>query len=204
MRLGILGGSFDPVHYAHLLLAECCRETCGLDEVWFVPAFVAPHKTRQGVSDSKHRVEMLNLAAGGNPAFRVSDVELRRGGISYTVQTLQELAEESPDAELFFLMGADSLRDLPNWREPAEVCRLAIPVVVRRPDWPEPDYQSLAPIVTEERLAEIRQYEVVMPLMQLSSTEIRSRVASNRSIRYWTPPAVEKYIQSLGLYRNPS
>ena len=202
MRLGILGGSFDPVHYAHLLLAECCREACRLDEVWFMPAFVAPHKRHQGVSDSKHRVEMLKLATGGNASFRVSELELSRGGVSFTVQTLQELRRERPDAELFFLMGADSLRDLPTWRQPSEVCQLAIPVVVSRPDWPEPDYELLSPVVSPERLDEIRRYEVEMPLLQLSSSEIRSRVASKQSIRYRTPPAVETYIETHGLYRD--
>src|SRR5690242_13897575 len=121
MRLGIFGGSFDPVHYGHLLLAECCRETLRLDEVWLIPAAVPPHKQLRELADGKHRLQMLELALGGHEQIRASAVELERGGISYTVDTLAAVRDRSPAAELFLLMGADSLHDLPNWREPARI-----------------------------------------------------------------------------------
>ena len=96
MRLGILGGSFDPVHFGHLLLGECCRETCRLDEVWFVPAATPPHKQSQNLASAGQRVEMLQLAIGGHPAFRVSDLEIQRQGVSYTVDTLQQIQQQQP------------------------------------------------------------------------------------------------------------
>src|SRR5690349_9388812 len=109
MRLGLLGGSFDPVHYGHLILAECCREQCHLDAVWFVPAAIPPHKQNHTLSAAADRIEMLKLAIGGHEAFSVYTGEIDRGGVSYTVDTLQQLHDEQPDRELFFLMGADSL-----------------------------------------------------------------------------------------------
>ncbi|REJ65199.1 MAG: nicotinate (nicotinamide) nucleotide adenylyltransferase [Planctomycetota bacterium] len=200
MRLGLFGGSFDPVHYGHLLLAECCREQCRLDRVWFVPAAVAPHKRDQAVSTPDQRVEMLKLAIAGHPGFEVSDIELQRGGVSYTVDTLRSVAAEQPAAELFLLMGADTLADLVNWHQPDEVCRLASPVAVARADEPPPDYDLLAKLVDAERLAKFRELLVSMPQIELSSRELRARVAAGGSIRYRTPRAVEKFIEAEGLY----
>src|SRR5262249_55888086 len=130
MRLGLFGGSFDPVHYGHLLLAETCREQCRLDAVWFVPAAVPPHKQARELSSAENRVEMLKLAIAGNEAFSVYQMEIERGGVSYTVDTLEQLHAEDPTRELFFLMGADSLADLPTWRNPRRICELAIPLIV--------------------------------------------------------------------------
>ena len=132
MRLGLLGGSFDPVHYGHLLLAECCREQCRLDAVWFLPAAVPPHKQDRELTPAPQRIEMLELAIAGNPAFAVCRYEVDRGGVNYTVDTLSHLRDEDPGRELFFLLGADMLLDLPHWRSAAQVCELAVPVVVRR------------------------------------------------------------------------
>lgn len=200
MRLGLFGGSFDPVHNGHLLLAECCREQCRLDQVWFVPAAVAPHKQDQTAASDEHRLEMLMLAVAGHPGFEVCDIEVERGGVSYTVDTLRAIADEQPDAELFLLMGADTLADLVNWHQPAEVCELARPVVVARAGEPEPDYAALVEVVTAERLESFRQQRVIMPQLELSSREIRRRVAVGESIRYQTPRAVEKYIEAQELY----
>ena len=201
MRLGIFGGSFDPVHYGHLLLAECAWEQCRLDQVWLLPAATAPHKQDVQPTSADQRMEMLRLAIAGNDHLAISTLEIERGGVSYTVDTLTAIQAEHPDAELFLLMGADSLHDLPDWRDTARICQLATPVVVGRPDSPPPDYAVLAPLVTAERLAEIQQHRVEMPLVQFSSTEIRQRVAAGKSIRYRTPRAVEKYIETAGLYR---
>ena len=148
MRLGIFGGTFDPVHLGHLLLAEYCREQCRLDAVWFVPAAEPPHKQRTDLTPAERRAEMLQLAIGGHETFSVCTREIERGGVSYTVDTLSELADEDPARSLFFLLGGDSLADLPRWREPRRICQLAMPVVVTRPGSPEPDYNSLAGLVS--------------------------------------------------------
>jgi len=201
MRLGLFGGSFDPVHFGHLLLAECCREQCELDEVWFLPAAVPPHKQGRQLTPGKARAEMLDLAIGGHEHFAVGRYEIDRGGINYTVDTLRHFRSEKPDWELFLLLGADMLHDLPHWREAAEVCRLALPVVVRRPGEKEPDFDCLAELGPPGRIDEIRGRQVRMPEIGLSSTEVRRRVGAGESIRYRTPRAVEKYIEAHGLYK---
>jgi len=203
MRLGIFGGSFDPVHYGHLLLAEASREQAQLDAVWFMPAATAPHKQGQTPATPEQRTEMLRLAIGGQSAFDVCDIELKRGGVSYTVDTLRELKSQDNSRDLFLLLGGDSLVDLPTWRAPAEICELALPVVVGRPGAAEPDFGQLARFATPERIEAMRQHQVQMPLVGLSSQEIRRRVADGRSIRYMTPRAVEEYIKTTGLYREP-
>lgn len=200
MRVGIFGGTFDPVHYGHLLLAETCREQCRLDQVLFLPASIPPHKQQWHLTPAERRVEMLRLAIAGHEAFSVSELEVRRGGVTYTVDTLTAIREQQPQDELFFLMGADSLRDLPTWRDSARICSLAVPVVVRRRDTPEPDLGALADMVPPARLEEIRRHQVQMPLVDFSSTAIRQAVAGGRSIRYQTPRAVEMYIRTQRLY----
>jgi len=202
MRLGLFGGSFDPVHYGHLLLAECCRETLRLDEVWLVPAAVPPHKQARERAAATARLEMLELALAGHEQIKASRLEIERGGVSYTVDTLAAVRELHSEATLFLLMGADSLHDLPTWREPARICELAIPAVVRRGGAAEPDFSVLAPLVSRDRLVEIRAAQVEMPLIELSSTDLRQRVASGKSLRFRTPRAVEKYIETQGLYKN--
>lgn len=202
MRLGLYGGSFDPVHYGHLVLAETCREQCRLDAVWFAPAAIPPHKQDRSLSSAADRIEMLKLAVGGHEPFTVFTGEVDRGGVSYTVETLEQLHEELADAELFFLMGADSLADLPTWREPQRICELAMPIVVRRIGSPEPDDSVLARLMTPDRLAMARTHRVEMPVIDLSGSDIRRRVAAGQSIRFRTPRAVEKYIETHGLYRS--
>ena len=201
MRLGIFGGSFDPVHYGHLILAELCRERCRLDQVWFMPAATPPHKRQKRMAEPRERVEMLELAIGGHSAFRVSSHEIDRGGLSYTVDTLRQIHVERPDDELFFLLGGDSLHDLASWREPSEICGLATLVAVRRAGSPEPDFGSLSPFVARDRLRQMEEHVVDMPRIDLASRDLRRRVATERSIRYQTPRAVERYIETAGLYR---
>lgn len=199
MRLGLFGGSFDPVHYGHLLLAECCREECGLDQVHFLPAAVPPHK-QWDLTAAQPRVEMLELAIAGHTAFSVSRYEIERGGVSYTVDTLRYYHAENPGSEFFLLLGADMLLDLPFWHEASEVCRLAIPVVAARPGFAAPDFSCISEIASPEQIARFQRHQVTMPQIGISSTEIRRRVAAGLSIRYWTPRAVEKYIEEHGLY----
>jgi len=201
MRLGLLGGTFDPVHYGHLLLAESAREQCRLDQVLFLPAAVPPHKRNQELSPAETRIEMLELAIAGHKAFSVSRYEIDRGGVSYTVETLTHFRQQDPDGELFFLLGADMLHDLPNWRDAARVCQLALPVTVRRPGTGEPDFGCLAGIASAERIATIRCHQLEMPQIDLSSTEIRRRVAAGLSIRHQAPRAVEEYIQTHRVYQ---
>ena len=201
MRLGLFGGTFDPVHYGHLLLAECCREACRLDRVCFVPSAVPPHKQDQTLSPAQTRIEMLELATAGHESFCISRYEVDHGGVNYTVDTLRHFRAEHPEAELFFLLGADMLFDLPHWRETNQVCELATLVVVRRAGLPEPDFACLEGLVSAERIAWFRQHQVEMPPVGISATDIRRRRAEGRSIRYQTPRAVEKYIETHGLYR---
>jgi nicotinate-nucleotide adenylyltransferase len=200
MRLGVYGGSFDPVHYGHLLLAETCREECALDRVWFVPAAQPPHKVHRQLAPADDRVEMLKLATAGHEAFEVSRLELDRTGMSFTVDTLREIHQAHPDWELFFLLGSDSLADLPTWRQPERICELATPVVVTRPGHTSPDWAPLEKLLAAHGVSFHRR-QVEMPEVSFSSTDVRQRVAAGRSIRYRTPRAVEKYIETHGLYR---
>lgn len=200
MRLGLYGGTFDPVHLGHLLLAEQCREQCALDEVWLIPAHQSPHKVGQTLTPGKARLEMLQLATAGLGRFVVSDLELRRGGPSYTVETLQQLHDDDPRRELFFLIGADSLRDLPTWREPRRIAELATLVAVNRGDRPLPDMAALTAALGEEIARRVRL--VTMPGLDLSSSDIRHRIRTGRSIRFMTPRAVEAYITQHQLYRD--
>src|SRR5262245_46962779 len=133
-RIGLFGGTFDPPHVGHLVLAECARDRLGLDEVRFIPAGQPPHKRSHPVSPSARRVAMVRLAVRGNPAFEVSMIEARRRGPSFTVETLPHLAAATPRARLYLLMGADSLDEFPTWREPERILSLATLVVARRPD----------------------------------------------------------------------
>jgi len=201
MLIGIFGGTFDPVHFGHLLLAECCREQCTLDAVWFLPAAVPPHKSDRELAPAKDRIEMLKLAIAGHAAFSVCTYESDRGGVNYTADTLNHFHEEDPSRELFFLMGADMFMDFPQWRQPERICQLAIPVVVHRPGMASLDFNCLNTITTPQRIEEIRRHLVEMPEIGLSSSEIRRRMAAGQSIRYQTPRAVEKYIETHNLYR---
>ena len=201
MRVGLFGGSFDPVHYGHLLLAECCREQRGLEEVWFLPAAVPPHQLQRELTPAAARIEMLELAIAGQDSFVVNRYEVERGGVNYTVDTLRHFRNEDASLELFFLLGADMLADLPNWREADQICELATPVVVARPGTAEVDFDALSELATAEKIDRIRKCRVEMPQIDVSSTEIRRRVSQGQSIRYQTPRAVEKYIETQRLYR---
>ena len=200
MRLGLYGGSFDPVHLGHLILAEQCREQCALDEVWFLPAASPPHKAHRELTPGKARVEMLEFATAGHPEFVVNRMELQRGGTTYTVDTLQQLHDEDASRELFFLIGADSLSDLATWREPERIAELATVVAVNRGDRPLPQLDTLQAQLGEKIASRVAL--VSMPGIDLSATDIRRRVRDGKSIRYLVPRAVEIYIAEHGLYQN--
>ncbi|QDU07909.1 nicotinate-nucleotide adenylyltransferase [Gimesia aquarii] len=198
MRIGIFGGTFDPVHIAHLLLAEQCREQCDLDEIWFVPAGSPPHKESTGISTGKQRREMLDFAIAGHANFVVKDLELHREGPSYTIETLRQLKTTHPDDEFFLIIGADSVRDLHTWREPESILELATLIGVNRPNISLPDLSELT-----QKFGEIVQSKILwttMPGFEISSTDIRNRIRQNKSVRYMTPRAVEVYIYNNRLY----
>lgn len=189
------------MHYGHLLLAECCREECRLDAVWFLPAAVPPHKRDRELTPAPQRLEMLELAIAGNAAFSVCRYETDRGGVNYTVDTLTHFRAEDPARELFFLVGADMLLDLPHWRNASRVCELALPIVVCRPGCGPINFDCLREIASPERIELIRANQVEMPEIGISGTDLRCRVSQSQSIRYRLPRAVEMYIETHGLYR---
>ena len=201
MKIGVYGGSFDPVHRGHVLLAECCQRQVGLDRVDFVPAARQPHKPRAPRASDADRLAMLQLATAGRPTWRVATLEFERGGVSYTVDTLRDYKACEPRAELFLLMGADALADLPNWREPGAVCELAAPLVVRRTGSGELDYDGLRPLVSAERFAAMTHWQVHMPATPISSSEIQRLIAEGGAWRELVPPAVAEYIDAKQLYR---
>jgi len=201
MRLGIFGGSFDPVHNGHLLLARCCQEQAALEEVWFTPAFKQPLKPEGPSATEEHRCALLKLAIADRSDWKICRQEIDRGGLSYTVDTLQAIQAERPDARLYFLMGADALHDLPHWWKPQEICQLATPLVVHRAGEREPDFGVLAKIVDRARQDEIEQHQVEMPAMPVRSREIRELLAKGASIEGLVPPAVAEFLLAHGLYR---
>jgi len=200
MRLGLLGGTFDPIHLGHLILAERCREECRLDQVWFLPAGNPPHKQNEAISPGNQRAEMVELAIAGHPQFSVNRMELSRTGRSFTVDTLREVQAQDSTRELFFLIGADSLADLPMWRDPAGIAELATIVAVNRGDRPLPDLDALRSRLGDAVMQRIQ--IVTMPGIDLSATDIRDRVREGKSIRFMTPRPCEIYIEQHGLYRN--
>lgn len=200
VRLGILGGTFDPVHWGHLLLAEYAREQARLDKVWFLPAALSPHKQDRQPGTDANRVAMLELATGGHAAFEISRLEIDRGGVSFTVDTLCEIRQQLPSAKLFFIMGGDSLADFRDWREPGQILDLATPLIVGRPGSPTPHVSTLAKLASPDRLAAIAEVQFTMPQIGISSSDIRHRVRNGLSIRYQVTRAVEKYIEANRLY----
>ncbi|MFM7108641.1 MAG: nicotinate-nucleotide adenylyltransferase [Planctomycetaceae bacterium] len=205
MRIGVFGGSFDPVHLGHLVAAECCREQAGLDRVVFVPAAVPPHKRDRTLAPAEDRLAMLRLATGGHDAFEVDPLELDRGGVSWTVDTLAALAAARPGAELRLVLGPDALADLPTWREPERIVSLAEPLAFERESLDDvaalaADHR-LAALLGADRLARLVAGRVRMPAIGIRASGIRERVAAGRGIRYLVPRAVEAYVKTHGLYR---
>ena len=191
-RLGLFGGTFDPIHQGHLILAEACREALRLDKVWFVVAGSPPHKPG-GRTPVQDRIEMARIATAGNMAFEVSEIEAKGPGPNYSFETLEAVRRVRPDDDLFFLIGADSLADLPTWRKPERISELATIVVVNRPGI-DPATLDLGPSARPiER--------VIVPPIGIASHDLRRRVAEGRSIRYLVPRGVEAYIIEQKLYR---
>jgi nicotinate-nucleotide adenylyltransferase len=198
MRLGVYGGTFDPVHVGHLLLAEACREACQLDRVLWLPAGNPPHKQERELTAERLRSEMVRAAIAGHEQFQLDRRESRREGPSYTVETLSDIQAEFSDAELFFLMGGDSLAELAGWRDPAGILARATVVVAGRANASPPDLVPLVNIAGVNAAERVR--FVTMPEIGVSSRDIRRRVAEGQSIRYHVPRAVECLIREHNLY----
>jgi nicotinate-nucleotide adenylyltransferase len=197
--LGIMGGTFDPVHYGHLIAAEYARHEFKLEQVVFIPAARPPHKEIEQVLDSNDRYEMVRRAIKGNPAFAISDLEMKRTGKSYTIDTIRYFLQKYPEKALFFIMGADSLLTMATWKEYRTLARLCQFVVVTRPgyviDQSEPVLKQLPSVLWKNV------HLLPIPALDISSSDIRERVAAGRPIKYLLPADVEQYIVETGLYR---
>jgi nicotinate-nucleotide adenylyltransferase len=203
-RLGVFGGSFDPIHLGHLIAAECVRDALGLDLVLFVPAHRSPLKEEVEAAP-QHRLEMVRLAVAGHPCFAVSTVDIDRPPPSYTVETLGLLRREYADATLYLIIGYDSYREFHRWRQPETIVRLAELVVVKRPPVPlegaAPEAREAAGPPPARWQQEARVHFVDIPLIGISATDLRRRVSEGRTITFQVPAAVEHYIKRHGLYR---
>lgn len=197
MKLGVLGGTFDPPHLAHLIVAQEVLDVLRLDRILFVPTGIPPLKSGD-TARGNDRARMVELAIAGNPAFEASRLEIDRPGVSYTVDTLKQLQEQyRPDAELYFITGADQLLQLRAWHAPEQLLQLTRLVAVTRPGYTA-DLSGLDQILPG---ATARAIPLAVPLIGISATEIRRRLAAGRTIRYLVPEAVREYIEARGLYR---
>jgi nicotinate-nucleotide adenylyltransferase len=197
-RLGILGGTFDPPHLGHLLLAENALGALQLDTVLFIPAAAPPHKHGKELTATEHRLRMVELAIADNPRFALSKVDVNRPGPHYSVDMLRLVQAEYPAAGLFFLMGSDSLRDFARWHDPAGILTCAMLGVMMRPG----AVVDLTPLKVALPGIEGRLAFVDSPAIGISSTTIRQRMWAGQSIRYYVPAAVADYIAQHGLYEN--
>ncbi|MBI2300577.1 MAG: nicotinate (nicotinamide) nucleotide adenylyltransferase [Armatimonadetes bacterium] len=195
-RIGVYGGTFDPPHVAHLILAERAREHLGLVRVVFVPCGT-PALKPAAAAPPEHRLAMLRLAVADRPEFAVDDLELRRDGLSYTVDTLRAIAVAAPGAQHWLILGADAVRDFERWREPAEILRLARLAVALR--YGVDPAESTATLSEASRA---RVDPVPMPRLEIASSDVRAEVAAGRSIRYLVPDTVAAYIAKHRLYRD--
>ncbi len=198
--VGVLGGTFDPVHHGHLAIAEEAREALGLEQVQFIPAASPPHKPGRPITAAGHRLAMLELATAGNPSFAVGRIELNRGGVSYTVDTLEAM-QAAGARDVWFILSSEALAGFPAWRHPErilELCRLA--VVPRGGD----DRPDLAGVMDRFPGRADRFVFLSGPLLPISGSVVRRRVAAGRSIRYLVPDAVARYIADHRLYLEPA
>ena len=187
-RIGILGGSFDPIHFGHLLMAQSATEALKLDVVFFVPAYCSPFKANHPLPDVSKRLVMVKEAIKGNKTFKLYDGELRRGKISYTIDTLKELKSKYSQSKFYLLMGADNLRTFHRWKDPQDILNLASLVILNRPGF-DKNYPKRWPYL-----------KINMPAVDISSSDIRLRLKQKKSIWYLTPKAVIRYIKQYRLY----
>jgi nicotinate-nucleotide adenylyltransferase len=195
MKVGILGGTFDPVHLGHLILAEEARNALDLALVLFIPAGDPWRKADREITPPEHRLAMLQRAVADNDAFGISDIELRRTGPTYTADTLEALAAERLDDEFFFIAGSDALADMANWHEPERIVKHATLAVAPR------DVQEANAVILNIPGIKAHIVTFAMPRIDISSTDIRARVRAGHGIRYFVPAVVETYISENRLYR---
>ncbi|GAB4371986.1 MAG: nicotinate-nucleotide adenylyltransferase [Calditrichia bacterium] len=194
IKIGLLGGTFDPVHNGHLIISEYLRDEFELDEFWFIPAKIHPLKDNKTITPVEQRLKMLELAIADNEHFRICEVELQREGVSYTIDTINQILEENREKspELYFFIGMDNVNELHRWKSPHEILQKSHVVAFGRPGF-TPNQSA------EEFLPSIQFIHV--PLLEISSTFIRNRIHAGKSVRYLIPSSVEKYIRDNGLYR---
>ena len=196
-RLAILGGTFDPIHFGHLAIAEEIRWQLQVGRIFFVPAAQQPLKVHHHVATANDRLEMVQLATANNPGFTVCDLEVRRGGRSYSVDTVAALREEHPDAQFTFVGGADILLELPRWHQIERLLELCEFAIVTRPGY-QLDFDPLYAVLPAAR---DRMVAVTGPALDISATDLRARLARGAPVRYQLPDPVLQYIQDHGLYR---
>ncbi|MBE6081272.1 MAG: nicotinate-nucleotide adenylyltransferase [Tissierellaceae bacterium] len=198
-KIGIMGGTFDPVHIGHLIIAEESRVNFDLDKIIFVPTGEPPHKNLKNVTSAKDRYEMTLLSIMHNPYFYISDIEIKREGLTYTIDTIKYFKKRYPKSEIFFIIGADSLINIDKWKNSEELLRESKFIVAKRVGI---EYSLL-----EERINEINDkyskivFSVTTPYIDISSTDIRKRVKNGENIKYYLPLDVEAYIKKNRLYR---
>lgn len=191
MKVGVFGGTFDPVHYGHLITAVAVKEIRSLDKIIFIPSFIAPHKTDRLSSSPLHRIEMLKLAIKGIPYFDYSDYEIKKEGVSYTIDTLKFLQNKYDDIEL--IIGYDNLLEFSTWKDPVEILKMIKLVVLKRKVQNEPVEKDKFYYASEI---------IETPTIEISATNIRKRVRNNVPINFLVPDAVMEYINHFNLYKD--
>jgi len=201
MKIGILGGSFNPIHNGHVMMALTAREKLSLDRVILVPAKHPPHKQQKELAPAEDRLEMTRIAADKYDFLVPSDVELKRREISYAIDTIRQLQREYEDAQIFFIIGADTVKELPAWKDIDELTELCQFVTIARVDSSKEDYECLRDVFTEEKIAKMKQYFLDVEPLAVSATQIRERITRGESISGLVPREVENYIIEKRLYR---
>ena len=200
MKIGIFGGSFDPIHLGHLWIAESAMEELSLDQLRWIPAATSPLKPNGPVASEEQRCEMLRLAIAGREGQIVDDCEIQRDGVSYTVDTVALLQDALPGNEWFLIIGSDSLTTMRQWHEPERLLAIVTLAVVQRGGECPIDFDVLEEIVTSERTDLFRRNVIKMPVIEISSSEIRNRIGQGRGVRYRIPRAVEAYLHANKIY----
>ncbi|WP_404310739.1 nicotinate (nicotinamide) nucleotide adenylyltransferase [Neorhodopirellula lusitana] len=199
--IGVFGGSFDPIHVGHLWMAEAALDQLPINHVRWIPAATSPLKPNGPLGDNSQRLQMLRLALAGQSGHEIDTWELDQNGVSYTVDTLEHLHAKHPDSPLFLIIGADSLDSFDRWKSPTKILDLCTLAVIARGGHAPPDYSILNDFASEVMIEQCRAAEIKMPQIEVSSSDLRKRIASKRSIRFQTPHPVEVFIRSESLYQ---
>ncbi len=204
-RIGLYGGSFNPIHHGHLITARSVAEQLGMAQVVFLPSGTPPHKPAGALIEGQHRAAMVKLAIAGEALFEFSDFDLVRSGASYTIQTVEHFQRRlGGEVALAWIIGADSLAELTTWYRVAELVEACRIVTATRPGWDRPDLAGLRSHLNAEQVERLREDILDTPRIDISATDIRSRVAAGRSIRFLVPEPVREYIAAHRLYAGPA